>query len=273
MRTKRAVCLAVLTIAVAIGAARAEDPPTERILLPVYTTEPVAGVNGSSWITDFHLSNSGDDTVEVGGIWWECFLPECGNLPAPVEAGVTFRPQVQESSDGLNGVLLYANAVGASDLDLGLRFRDLSRQATTWGTELPTPRESEFRSDRISLVDVPVTDHFRQTLRIYEMDGTERLASVRVKIFRLDPSHDQPHGDPDALLGEAEVPLRFAPPFAVPPYHPGYAVIPDFSTIAPLGDAESLRIEIEPATEGLKLWAFVTVIHNESQHATVITPQ
>ena len=105
------------------------------------------------------------------------------------------------------------------------------------------------------------------------MTARNASASVRVKIFRLDPSRDQPSGDPDALLGEADVPLRFAPPFAVPPYHPGYAVITDLSTIAPLGDAESLRIEIEPATEGLKLWAFVTVIHNESQHATVITPQ
>jgi hypothetical protein len=34
-----------------------------------------------------------------------------------------------------------------------------------------------------------------------------------------------------------------------------------------------VRLEVEPVTEGLRLWAFVTVVHNETQHATVISPQ
>jgi hypothetical protein len=67
--------------------------------------------------------------------------------------------------------------------------------------------------------------------------------------------------------------LSFAPLFGTQPLHPGYAEVTDLSTLAPLGDAERLRLEIEPATDGLALWAFVTVIHDETQHATVITPQ
>jgi hypothetical protein len=36
---------------------------------------------------------------------------------------------------------------------------------------------------------------------------------------------------------------------------------------------ERVRLEIEPVTDGLRLWGFVTVVNNETQHATVITPQ
>ncbi len=42
------------------------------------TPRRLPGINGSSWITDFHLANSGQNTVEVGGILWDCLLPECG---------------------------------------------------------------------------------------------------------------------------------------------------------------------------------------------------
>jgi hypothetical protein len=272
MSPSRVLAAAAFALGVLATGLRAEEPPSSRVLLPVYTASPIPGVNGSSWTTDFWISNSGPGTVEVEGIGWECSLPSCGNLPAPIGPGVSFRPIVLGEEGGLQGVVLYPNAAGAEHLGFGLRFRDLSRQSTTGGTELPTPGESDFWSTAFSLVDVPVRDGFRQTLRVYELDGTEREASVRVRVFRLDPSHTQPDDEPDVLLGEAVVPLAFAPPFAVPPYHPGYAEVTDLSTLAPLGDAESLRIQIEAVTPGLKLWAFVTVIHNETQHATVISP-
>jgi hypothetical protein len=68
------------------------------------------------------------------------------------------------------------------------------------------------------------------------------------------------------------VPLAFTASQAALPEYPGYAQVTDLSTLAPLGDVERLRLEVEPVTPGLRLWAFVTVIHNETQHATVITP-
>jgi hypothetical protein len=135
------------------------------------------------------------------------------------------------------------------------------------------PRENAFHASAFTLLDVPVDVGFRQTLRIYDIDGTPREASVRIRVFRLDPSRGQPFGEADELLGETTVPLAFASDGLVPPLHPGYAEVTDLSTLAPLGDAERLRLEIEPSTPGSKLWAFVTVIHNETQHATVITPQ
>lgn len=273
MSPARALAAAAFGFGILTSALYAEEPPLQKVLIPVYTTEPIPGINGSFWITDFRMSNFGSEFVEAEGIWWECFLPECGNLPAPLEPGVSFRPIVQNTEGSLRGVFIYLNSVGADQIGLALRFRDLSRQATTAGTELPAPRESAFRIGRFELADVPVDAGFRQTLRIYELDGTPRDASVRVRAYRIDPSHEQPYGDPDELLGESVLALSFAPPLGPRFDHPGYAQVTDLSTLAPRGDAEHLRLEIEPVTPGLRLWAFVTVIHNETQHATVVTPQ
>jgi len=267
--------LAALMLAIAAAGAYGEDRPPQRVLVPVYTADPIPGVNGASWTTDLWISNSGSANATVDGILWDCFLEQCG--PASVEPGVTFHTGPE--AGGLHGALLYLDPTTSGTVGFSLRFRDLSRQSSTWGTGLPVVREDAFRTSIFSLVDVPVTEGFRQTLRIYELDGTEREASVRVRVFRMDEAHTQPYDDPDSSLGESVIPLHFAAP--TPPVtpgeatllHPGYAEVTDLASLAPLGDAERVRLEIEPVTAGLKLWAFVTVIHNESQHATVVTPQ
>jgi len=270
IRIVRLVVVTVITLSASVGYGQ-ETP--QRVLIPVQTTEPIPGVNGSSWTTDLWVSNGGASIVNVFGVAWDCLLPECGLSPAPVDPGRSFQPVLLGEEGALHGQILYVGPEGADRLGFGLRFRDLSRQAETWGTEIPVPRETAFHSSAFSLVDVPVTEGFRQTLRVYEIDGTPREVSVRVRVFRLDPSGNQPVGAADTLLGETTVPLSFAPLFGTQPLHPGYAEVTDLSTLAPLGDAERLRLEIEPATDGLALWAFVTVIHDETQHATVITPQ
>jgi hypothetical protein len=56
-------------------------------------------------------------------------------------------------------------------------------------------------------------------------------------------------------------------------FWPAYVAISDLSTIAPIGGAQRIALEIEPVTPGLRLWAFATVVNNETQQATVITPQ
>ncbi len=245
--------------------------PIEKVLIPVFADEPIPGVNGSLWTTDMWAENSGDAVATVRGIVWDCLLPEC-NLPAPLPSEITIRT-APLAVGGLRGTLISVEADDPRQTGFGLRFRDLSRQSTTWGTELPAPREGAFRTSRFSLIDVPVTEGFRQTLRIYELDGTPRDAVVRVRIYRLDPDRRWVNEGPDELLGETELALSFG---GIPDElieYPGYAEVTDLAAIAPLGDAERLRIEIEPVTEGLRLWAFVTIIQNDTQHATVISPQ
>ncbi len=269
MPSPRRLAAGIFAFGLLSGALAAEEP-FQVVLVPVFAFDPVPGVNGSSWVTDFWVSNSGATDASVDGVFWDCSLPGCG--AAFVEPGVTFHTALRVI-DSLQGGLLYLDPATAGNVGFSLRFRDLSRQATTGGTELPLPREGAFRSGKFSLVDVPVTDGFRQTLRIYELDGTPREADVRVRTYRIDPSHAQPYDDPDELLGETVVRLQFRPVLGPRPEHPGYAQVSDLSILAPLGDAERLRLEIEPATPGLRLWAFATVIHNETQHATVITPR
>jgi hypothetical protein len=239
-------------------------------LIPVFTWDPLPGVNGSSWTTELWISNSGTAVAGVDGLAWDCFLPQCG--AAPVAPGVSF-PSGPSIASGLRGALLRMDAGMADAVQFQLRFRDLSRQTSTAGTEVPVPRGDDFRSTRFSLLDVPVEQGFRQTLRIYELDGTEREARVRIRLWQPRAGSGHPNGEPDELLGDVVLPLEFTPQEFLAAEYPGYAQVTDLSTIAPLGGAESVRIEIEPVTEGLRLWAFVTVIHNETQHATVISPQ
>lgn len=252
------------------GALVAQTPTYEKILLPVVANEPLHGAFGSSWTTDIWVLNMGPGLLGVGGIAWTCFLPECAD-PAALTPGVTFRPRVLDPEEGLQGTFVHPVAGLSDRLSFGLRFRDTSRPSQTWGTELPAVREAAFRSDKVSLIDIPLTAGFRQVLRIYELDGEEREALVRVRMYRLRLENREPNGTPDQLLGQAVVGLRFPP--IRPDAHPGYAAVSDLSTIAPLGNAERVRLEIEPVTPGLRLWAFVTIVNNETQHATVITPQ
>lgn len=267
VRTCRALFAALFLVAATLPA---QAQVYEKILLPVVAEERLAGAFGSSWVTEIRVLNRGPEVVEVFGIVPRCYF-EC-NDPAVLNPGVTFRPKIFFAGGGLQGVFLHAPAGFASQLSFGLRFRDLSRQSQTWGTELPAVREATFRADKVSLIDVPLTSGFRQVLRIYELDATERQALVRVRMYRIAPDNQEPNGTVDPLLGESVVPLQFPSP-RIPDAHPGYAAVSDLSTIAPLGNATRVRLEIEPVTPGLRLWAFVTVVNNETQHATVITPQ
>lgn len=250
----------------------AETLTYERVLFPVLVEEPLPGAYGSLWATDAWIANPESVGIEVNGVLWTCYLPECGNVPAFVEPGVTFRPRISAAPGGLQGAFVDVVAGNADQLSFQLRFRDLSRQSETWGTELPVVHEQDFRGDRVTLTDIPLSTGFRQTLRVYELTGVEREAVARVRAYAIHPDHGEPNSIPDELLGEILLPLQFAP-LESRVAHPGYAVVSDFSVIIGASPASRIRLVVEPETPDLQLWAFVTVVHNETQHATAITPQ
>jgi hypothetical protein len=248
----------------------------ERVLLPVTTMTAIPGAFGSSWITDSWIRNEATTSVKVFGFDRDCLLPECPvDEVAPIGSGVTIHARIG-APPGFLGAFLFVEKQNSARIAFGLRFRDISRQSQTWGTEIPVVREADFRSDRVSLLDVPVTPGFRQVLRIYELDGLqEREVLVRVRTYRLDPNNTTPdrQPSPDPLLGDAIVRLAFVPETFARRFYPAYLAISDLSTIAPLGDAQRIALIVEPVTPGLRIWAFATVVNNETQHATVITPQ
>ncbi len=268
MKTMRIALAAAAVIGAAVPAVSAGED-LQKILVPIYVRQPLPGNFGSLWTTELWLSNAGPEFANTGGYEWDCSTPNCYDAP-PVAPGATFRPRAFPAPAGFQGSFLFLDVTTAAQVRLALRFRDLSRQDSTWGTEVPAPRDTDFQSGVTHLIDVPLTEGFRQTLRIYELDPTPRNARVRVRLYALDATATEP-GEVlgDSKVADFEVALRFVPGTAS---HPGYAEVSDLPARLISQGVDRVRIEVEPATAGLKLWAFATIIHNETQHATVVTP-
>jgi hypothetical protein len=72
------------------------------------------------------------------------------------------------------------DSLGAEDVFLYLRVRDVSRQLSTWGTQVPVVRRADAFFDRLDLVNVPRDAGFRNTLRVYEFDLPTSEVTIRV---------------------------------------------------------------------------------------------
>lgn len=132
-------------------------------------------------------------------------------------------------------------------------------------TELPVVRASEFREGKLQLIGVRMDPGFRQTVRIfgldpnlggrlmmrvYPLDSTEMLHSCEHEVFAQDT----------AATAEG-LPLR-----------PAFGMECDMTHH--LEDYEGMvRIELEPLTEGLKFWAFVSVTNNKTNHFYTVLPK
>lgn len=229
----------------------------EKVLVPLVIEEEVAGAFGSRWQSELIGRNDADVRVEVD--------TRVGGIPhaTPAEPHTTFKYYFFPAEQG-SASLLWISTPHNEMVTFNLRVRDISRQAQTWGTEIPVVREREFFQNRIlSLLNVPTDSRFRQTLRIYDVD-TEEVNSIRLRIYNQET---------DALLVDQ------VQQFAFPPGPRGHT-IPGRIQINNLADAypairgaERVRVEITPATPQLRFWAFVSITNNETQHVTTITPQ
>lgn len=268
---RNAIVLALVALSLPALLIAQAPPGAERILVPIFTREPLPGAFGSQWSTDLWVTNDGDTPIGAGGFESVCIFPVC-ELDPRLPPRTTIRVRLYERPDGRQGTFIVADGPQADRLSFNLRFRDLSRQSATWGTEVPVVREGEFRAARFSLMDVPLTEGFRSVLRIYELNDTGRSALVRVRVYSIDPSKYLTNSPVDQLIKETVYPLQFLSPGNASAF-PGYLAVDLSGSVAPVASDQRVRLEIEPATEGLRLWGFVTVVHNESQHATVVTPQ
>jgi hypothetical protein len=273
----------ILTVGVAflvsvpsLGAAdlrrNASDIQYDKMLIPFFLRQPLPGKLGSLWTTEAWIRNDAAQAVDIQSYEYGCLLPEgCFPMP-PTPPGISFRPLLAGSPPGIQGHFLFVDRRFSSEVSIALRVRDLSRESMTWGTEVPVVREEEFRTGKLTLLDIPTGGGFRQVLRIYDLDGT-RAAQVTVRVYGLNPALTNPFlaSAPDPLLGQSLVSFQI-PDASFSPIYPGYIEVSDLSTIATLSGTERVRIEIEPVTPGLQYWAFVTVVNNDTQHLTVISP-
>lgn len=131
--------------------------------------------------------------------------------------------------------------------------------------ELPVVRSSEFREGIVNVVGVRLDAGYRQTVRIYGLDGTQ-YGEVMLRVYDLDTGdflaqwmyHLWPLSDERNEDGLA---LR-----------PSFGMECDMSSVIP-SNGQNVRVELEPLTPGLKFWAFVSVTNNVTQHFYTITPR
>ncbi len=272
-----AVGFAILVSMPPLGAAdlpkSASDIQYDKILVPFLLGQPLPGKFGSLWATEAWITSSAAQAVDIQSYDYGCFLPEgCFPIP-PTPPGISFQPRLFGLRSELRGLFLFVDRRFASDVSIALRLRDLSRASMTWGTEVPVVREGDFRTGKLTLLDIPTGSRFRQVLRIYSL-AEARVAQIAVRIYGLNPAYTNPFSArPDPLLGQSLVSFPTVGPNFIPAFPgPGYIEIPDLNAIATLSGTERVRIEIEPLTPGLQYWAFVTVVNNDTQHLTVISP-
>ncbi|HEY3056186.1 MAG TPA: hypothetical protein VGK31_09685 [Thermoanaerobaculia bacterium] len=234
------------------------------ILLPVYTTRPVAGAFGSLWQAEFRIVNLAHIPL-VPGI---DILYANGDFPSDqVKSPALTMPRDDVDSPPI--ALAWIRQELAPFVSVELRVRDLSRQSETWGTEIPVVFGGKYD---LNLIDVPVREGFRSLLRVYSavyggccgVIVTFKAADGHIlttRSFQL----QHPNGSIGGLVpppykreGSRELSLQ-----------PAYAEI-DLQSIAELAGQETVWIQVSPT---MASWAFASVTNDATQHVTTITPR
>jgi hypothetical protein len=229
----------------------------ERVLIPVSVSpRSVPGAHGSEWKGELWIYNPNQAEALVRTHLWLCPIT-CprGSFTVPA-GGALALPQ--------DGPIILQISPGAgapfSGLALNARIYDASRQNEDWGTEIPIVTESEFLT-RNWLVNIPIEVGFRNTLRIYEWGATD-ATDVDVRLV------DQQTG---AVLAERR--HQLLPVLTYGHFYAFAYLQGDFSLLLPESE-QSSRVAMEISSPGGgRLWAMVSVTHNETQRVTLVTPQ
>ncbi len=259
----------LLLMAFPLGAQQPPNPPDyEKILLPVVFQGP--GAHGSVWTTRIFAHNAGKEPVPAANPIFEgdpkC-PAICGCAATPViEPGRTNSVCVAGFSDPM-GLIYYPLRSVADNVRFSARIFDASRSAVNGGTEIPVVRERDFRTDSIVLVDVPAAPLFRLALRVYDPDQHDG-GLVRMRITAVDAQ---------TPIVESTITLSYPIRTLLPdpfPNRPAFAYIGDLLTAHPeLSRIASVRIELTPVTDGMRIWGFVTITNNDTQQVTTVSPQ
>lgn len=266
----RPASMAGIFLAVALHAGAVDNPPLEKVLLPIVVDGEVSGAYGSRWasriaVTNFSASEVAIDAIQATG----CNFDPCVRPTPRLQPATTIYPRMCCLIPDVPASFLLVEEGRAADLQIQLRAQDVSRQALTWGTELPVVREADASAGTLTLSDVPIDPRFRLLLRVYDLNSSI-TSSVRVRIYRISTTQWNPDESivdpfvfevPLVLTGRGEDALV-----------PGYAQL-DLGPIQELSGLERIRVEVIATSPSLRFWAFVSVTNNETQHFTTITPQ
>jgi hypothetical protein len=222
----------------------------ESVLLPVYLQNDLRGAFGSVWRTSLTAFNLGDNIV---------FRGLSDRTGQQLSYG-QFNPSVDSDQHQPGRIVSLSPAFGAKRIRLNVHVRDLSREASTLGTELgPIYEDDAFGPfATFALVNVPLGDPYRQKLRVYRMDvGQPAIVNM---VF-----YDAAGKD----IGFLSITSSTEPQVGDFQIYPGYLEV-DLDRLDFLAGQATTTIEIV-APSG-RWWGYVSVTNNITQQITNITP-
>jgi IPT/TIG domain len=229
----------------------------EPVVIPLAVGTIAPGAFGSRWKTELWVSNSADRDVAFFIGYPQC-IDLCPRTFPSLAAHAAQLITLGIDGDPTNaGYLFYVQKGGAQNVHFSLRVRDVSRTGENAGTELPVFRIPGFTTNTATLLNVPVEQASRTTLRIY---GNSALP-VTLRVFSL-PG--------DTLVASFDVPVA---PADLRPYGETHG-FPARSEYAQIGDLHEKigdgNYRIEVTSDGSWVWALATVTNNTTQLVTAI---
>ena len=227
----------------------------EKLMLPVAPSVVYCGYH-SKYDTRLVAFNGNDSPIDRF-----CSDEMCGALPASTGTVV-----IGDHLMVPRPSFIYVPKHVADDMQMSLivESSDTIRPEERSYTELPVVRESDFRNGKIQIVGVRMDDGFRKTLRIYGLDGATPT-QVRVRVYALRST--TPAYEHDYWLlpqeGANSEGLDAAPTFNMECDLSAY--VENYG--APV------RVELEPLTPGAKIWGFVSITNNVTQHFYTVVPR
>jgi hypothetical protein len=213
-----------------------------RVFIPVLVFN-LNGAGGTVWQNDLWATNTSDQPVVYQ-------IALCLQS-AGCNAANTIAPQsTQSRGDSSRPAGRWLPLDPAVHLES--RLRDLSRNASSAGMELPLVREADFRADEINLNAIPRDARFRVTLRLYGLDAggdvTVEQLDANGSLLLTTPVTLAPPTDPNLLSGYAQIAIDTTP------------------------DATPIRLRIRPRASNLRIWALASITNNATSEVTLVQP-
>jgi hypothetical protein len=242
----------------------AEVETWNRVLIPLIGPD-VHGVNGALWRTQVTGLIESDTPVDVRPGFCEFNLicpPFVQPLNTPFDVYGTSLAGFLGT--GL-GQFVYLREADEPKLHLNARVYDVSRTQETAGSEIPIVREHDFSTETISLLGIPVASQYRHTLRVYDFDGREG-AQVAIRIYANEETTPRLSLTRSLTGSAGTVTIGDRPVFPATTQF-------EIGQLLSLAGIGTLRVDIEPLDDGLRLWSFVSVTNNDTHHVTTFSAQ
>ena len=244
-----------------------------RFLVPLIARN-VPGAHGSLWTVDTWIHYDGET---------EAFIlptPFCLGILCP--DGLTVEPglapfRLEHPGLGEPGLLVHVESDHGDDFQFSSRVQDVSRSAVTAGAAVPVVREDAMHTGTVRLLNVPVDEVFRSTLRVYALPDL-REGEVEVRYYLMPVFGGSSVDLRRVLLREERVTLRDPAANEIPRrvgsavLGPLFAETENVAAFPELPVGSAIWIEVVPVTPGLRIWAMVSITNNVTQQVTLVTP-